>query len=323
MKRRTLALASALAALFALAPGAARSAYPERPVTLVVGFAAGGPTDTMARAIANGLSKELKQAVVVENKPGAGSNIAAQQVARSPGDGYRLLMVPTTSAINQTLYAKPGFDLEADFKPIGMGGKVPSVLVVNPQLPVKTVRELVEYAKANPGKLTFGSSGNGSSIHIAGEVFKKEAQIETTHVPYRGSAPAGVALMGGEISYMFDNVPTVWPHVQSGRMRALAVTTRERLAAAPSLPTMIESGFPGFDVSSWYGLMAPKGTPADVVNRLSAALQKVIADEDFRERMKTMSVIVESSTPESFGEFVRKEVDRWGRIVKDSGATVD
>jgi len=296
------------------------AAYPEHAITLQVGFAAGGPTDAMARVIASEIGAELKQTVVVENKPGAGSNIAASLVARAKPDGYTLLMVAVTSAINQTLYDKPGFNLGTDFEPVGLVGKIPSVLVVNPDLPVHSVQELMTYAKAHPGTLTFGSSGNGTSIHVAGEMFKSAAGLDVTHVPYRGSAPAGLAVMAGQVSYMFDNVPTVWPFVQTDRMRALAVTTKERIASAPQLPTMAESGFPDFDVSSWYGLIAPANTPAEEIRVLDQALQKVLARPDFQERMKGLGVILQPGTPESFGAFMKAEVERWAPIVKASGA---
>ncbi|KCB29156.1 Bug family tripartite tricarboxylate transporter substrate binding protein [Bordetella hinzii] len=314
-------LTGALALVLGSAGAAgAAPAYPERSITLQVGFAAGGPTDAMARMIASEIGTELGQSVVVENKPGAGSNIAASQVARAKPDGYTLLMVAVTSAINQTLYDKPGFNLVTDFEPVGLVGKIPSVLVVNPQLPVHSVQELVAYAKAHPGTLTFGSSGNGTSIHIAGEMFKRAAGIDVTHVPYRGSAPAGVAVMAGQVSYMFDNVPTVWPFVQTGRMRALAVTTKERIASDPKLPTMAESGFPDFDVSSWYGLIAPARTPPEVIRRLNDALQKVMARPDFQQRMTGLGVVLQPGTPQSFGAYMQAEVERWAPIVKASGA---
>ena len=320
--RRHTLQASAALALTCLC-SAALAAFPERPITLVVGFAAGGPTDALARVMATEIGNELNQSVVVENKPGAGSNVAAQQVARSKPDGYTLLMVAVTSAINQTLYAKPGFSLTADFEPIGLAGKIPSLLVVGPDIPVQSVKELVAYAKANPTKTNFGSSGTGTSIHIAGEMFKTAAKIEATHVPYRGSAPAGVALVGGQTMFMFDNVPTVWPFVEAGRMRALAVTTKQRLEQAPHIPTMIESGFPDFDVSSWYGLIAPAKTPGDVTQKLNQALQKVISKPAFQARMKGMGVVLEPSTPASFRAFMASEISHWAPIVKASGASND
>lgn len=317
--RPVLALAMATAGLL----NPALAAYPERPISLVVGFAAGGPTDVMARAIASEMGSELRQSVVVENKPGAGSNVAAQFVARAKPDGYTLLMVAVTSAINQTLYAKPGFNLMSDFEPVGIAGKVPSVLVVHPDVPVKTVGELVSHAKSNPDKISFGSSGNGTSIHVAGEMFRTQAKIDATHVPYRGSAPANLALASGQITFMFDNVPTIWPFVEAGRMRALAVTTQQRLESAPGLPTMAESGFPDFDVSSWYGLIAPAKTPPQVTQRLNDALQKVLAKPEFQARMKGMGVVLEKSTPASFGQFIQSEINRWAPIVQASGARAD
>lgn len=322
----TIGMAVLLSVAFAAAlfhSNTARAEYPERPISLVVGFAAGGPTDVLARVLAAEIGKDLKQSVVVENKPGAGSNLAAQYVARANPDGYTLLMVAVTSAINQTLYTKPGFNLLTDFKPVALGAKVPSVLVVNPELPVKTVKELVDYAKANPDKLAFGSSGNGTSIHVAGEMFKSEAKIDVMHVPYRGSAPAATALVGGQISFMFDNVPSIWPFVEAGRLRPLAVTTSQRIDRAPDLPTMAESGFPDFDVSSWYGLLAPAKAPADVVNRLNASVQRVLSTPDVQEQLKSLGVMYEKSSPESFGQFINDEVVRWAPIVRASGARVD
>jgi tripartite-type tricarboxylate transporter receptor subunit TctC len=320
---RRHALKASLALAIAGLCGTAMAAFPERPITLVVGFAAGGPTDTMARVIATEIGNELNQSVVVENKPGAGSNLAAQYVARAKPDGHTLLMVAVTSAINQTLYTKPGFNLTTDFEPIGLAGKIPSLLVVNPDIPAHSVKDLVAYAKANPTKVSFGSSGNGTSIHIAGEMFRTAAKIEATHVPYRGSAPAGVALVAGQTTFMFDNVPTVWPFVEAGRMRALAVTTKQRIEQAPHIPTMAESGFPDFDVSSWYGLIAPAKTPGDATQKLSQALQKVLAKPAFQARMKGMGVLLEPSTPASFGAFMAAEINRWAPIVKASGASND
>ena len=321
IRRSTLKASLALAAIGFF--GHAMAAFPERPITLVVGFAAGGPTDTLARVLATEMGNALNQSVIVENKPGAGSNVAAQYVARAKPDGYTLLMVAVTSAINQTLYTKPGFNLTTDFEPIGLAGKIPSLLVVHPDIPVRSVSELVAYAKANPSKINFGSSGTGTSIHVAGEMFRTAAKIEATHVPYRGSAPAGVALMGGQTTFMFDNVPTVWPFVEAGRMRALAVTTKKRLENAPQIPTMAESGFPDFDVSSWYGLIAPARTSGDITQKLNQVLQKVLAEPALQARLKGMGVLLEPSTPRSFGAFMKSEIDRWAPIVKASGASTD
>jgi len=319
--RKLAAAAAGLAAAFALP--AAQAAYPERPVRIVVGFSAGGSTDVVARILAKELSEELGQSFVVENKPGGGSNIAASEVARAKPDGYTLLMVAVTSAINETLYRNLDFSLVKDFAPVALGVKVPNVLVVNPSVPVKTVKELVDYAKANPGKLAFASSGSGTSIHMAGELFKIQAGVDAMHVPYKGSAPAITDLIGGQVHFMFDNMPSAWPHVQAGKLRALAVTTSERSKSAPDLPTMAESGFKDFDVSSWFGLIAPAGTPADVVDKLNAAVQKALDKPEVQKRFTDLGAVWQHTTPAEFGAFIKSEVDQWRTVVQASGAKVD
>lgn len=319
--RKLAAAAAGLAAAFALP--AAQAAYPERPVRIVVGFSAGGSTDVVARILAKELSEELGQSFVVENKPGGGSNIAASEVARAKPDGYTLLMVAVTSAINETLYRNLDFSLVKDFAPVALGVKVPNVLVVNPSVPVKTVKELVDYAKANPGKLAFASSGSGTSIHMAGELFKIQAGVDAMHVPYKGSAPAITDLIGGQVHFMFDNMPSAWPHVQAGKLRALAVTTSERSKSAPDLPTMAESGFKDFDVSSWFGLIAPAGTPADVVDKLNAAVQKALDKPEVQKRFTDLGAVWQHTTPAEFGAFIKSEVDQWRIVVQASGAKVD
>lgn len=319
--RKLAAAAAGLAAAFALP--AAQAAYPERPVRIVVGFSAGGSTDVVARILAKELSEELGQSFVVENKPGGGSNIAASEVARAKPDGYTLLMVAVTSAINETLYRNLDFSLVKDFAPVALGVKVPNVLVVNPSVPAKTVKELVDYAKANPGKLAFASSGSGTSIHMAGELFKIQAGVDAMHVPYKGSAPAVTDLIGGQVHFMFDNMPSAWPHVQAGKLRALAVTTSERSKSAPDLPTMVESGFKDFDVSSWFGLIAPAGTPADVVDKLNAAVQKALDKPEVQKRFTDLGAVWQHTTPAEFGAFIKSEVDQWRTVVQASGAKVD
>ena len=304
-------------------PLAAQAKYPDRPVRVIVGFPAGGSTDVVARIIAKELSDGLGQSFVVENRPGAGSNIAAEQVARAAPDGYTLYFVAVTSAINQTLYPNLNFDLLKDFTPVGMGAQVPNILVVNPDLPVKTVQELVTHAKAHPGKLAFASSGSGTSIHMAGELFKIEAGIDALHIPYKGSAPALTDLIGGQVQFDFDNMPSAWPHVQSGKLRALAVTTKERSPTAPDIPTMIESGFPNFDVSSWFGLLAPAGTPPEVVEALNAVMVKAQDNPEVQKRFTAMGAVGQKQTPAEFGAFVKGEVEKWAPVVKASGARVD
>jgi tripartite-type tricarboxylate transporter receptor subunit TctC len=260
---------------------------------------------------------------VVENKPGAGSNIATDQVKRADPDGYTLLFVAVTSAINQTLYKNVNFDLTKDFTPVALGAKVPNILVVNPTVPVKSVQELVDYAKKNPGKLAFASSGSGTSIHMAGELFKMQTGIDVLHVPYKGSAPAVTDLIGGQVQFMFDNMPSAWPHVQSGKLRALAVTTTERSKSAPDVPTMKESGFANFDVSSWFGLIAPAGTPPEVVNKLNAAMVKALDKPEVQLSFEKLGAVGVKTTPAEFGQFIKSEVEGWAPVVKASGAKVD
>jgi len=303
--------------------GSAHAAYPDKPVRIVVGFSAGGTTDVIARIMAKELTESLGQSFVVENKPGAGSNIATDQVKRADPDGYTLLFVAVTSAINQTLYKNVNFDLTKDFTPVALGAKVPNILVVNPQVPVKTVQELVDYAKKNPGKLAFASSGSGTSIHMAGELFKMQTGIDVLHVPYKGSAPAVTDLIGGQVQFMFDNMPSSWPHVQSGKLRALAVTTTDRSKSAPDVPTMKESGFANFDVSSWFGLIAPAGTPPEVVNKLNAAMVKALDKPEVQLSFEKLGAVGVKTTPAEFGQFIKSEVDGWAPVVKASGAKVD
>lgn len=318
--------AAAASILMAGALGFASSAlaaYPDHAIRLVVGFSAGGTTDVVARILGKEMGEALGQPVVVENRPGAGSNIATEMVARATPDGYTLYMVAVTSAINQTLYKNLRFDLVKDFAPVSLGVRVPNVLVVNPKIPAKTVQELIDYAKANPGKLNFASSGSGTSIHMAGELFKQLAKIDATHIPYKGSSPAITDLIGGQVDYMFDNMPSAWPHVESGKLRALAVTTAERSKTAPDLPTMQESGFPTYDVSSWFGVIAPKGTPDEIVNKLNNVIQTALAKPDVQARMADLGAVPAKTTPAEFGDFIKSEVDGWAKVVKASGATVD
>ncbi|MGB6105332.1 MAG: tripartite tricarboxylate transporter substrate binding protein [Pusillimonas sp.] len=301
----------------------ALAAYPDKPIRLVVGFSAGGTTDVVARIVGKEIGDTLGQPVVVENRPGAGSNIASEMVARADPDGYTLYMVAVTSAINHTLYKNLRFDLVEDFTPVALAVRVPNVLVVNPNVPVNSVKELVDYAKANPGKLNFASSGSGTSIHMAGELFKQLADIDVAHIPYKGSSPATTDLIGGQVDYMFDNMPSAWPHVEAKKLRALAVTTAERSKTAPDLPTMQESGFPTFDVSSWFGVIAPKGTPDDVVNKLNEAILAALAKPDVQKRLEDLGAVPAKTTPAEFGDFIKSEVDSWAKVVTASGATVD
>lgn len=316
--RRLAASVAALAALAFTAPGWAAKPYPERPVTLVVGYAAGGATDIVARLVAKALTDELGQTIVVENKTGANSNIGAEIVSRAAPDGYTLYVGSIANTINRTLYSKLNYDFVKDFKPIGLLATIPNILVVNPKLPVKTVPEYLAYAKANPGKLTCASSGSGSSIHLSCELFKMQTGTDILHVPYRGSGPAVADLLGGQVDSMFDNLPSSLPHVQAGKLRAIGVTSPQRLPAVPEVPTLAESGLPGFDVESWFGLMAPAGTPQPVIERLNQALNKALADPALVASYKQSGFYApqQPNTPETNARKIASEIDKWGAVVK-------
>jgi tripartite-type tricarboxylate transporter receptor subunit TctC len=327
MKRRTLVLAAgAVAGVLALAPLAAQAqaAFPTRPITIVVPFSAGGTTDILARVVGQYLSKDLGQPVVVDNRPGAGGNIGAQAVSRAAPDGYTLLMGTVgTHAINQSLYKKMAFDPIKDFAPLTRVALVPNLLVANPSQPYKNVKEMIAYAKANPGKVTFGSSGNGSSIHLSGELFQHMAGVEMQHVPYRGSSPAVTDLIGGQIAVMFDNMPSAIGYVKSGKLRALAVTTPKRSPALPDVPTIAEAGVPGYGATSWFGLLAPANTPAPVVTKLNASILKALADPEVKKKLAEQGAEPHGEKPEQFAEFIKSETAKWGKTVKESGATVE
>ena len=299
--------------------------YPEKPVTLVVGYAPGGATDRVARLMAKVLSEQTKQSFYVENKPGANSNIASEQVARSKPDGYTLLVGSIANTINRSLYSKLNYDLIKDFTMVGMLASVPNVLVVNPNVPAKSVAEYIAYAKANPGKLSCASSGSGSSVHLSCELFKMETGTDILHVPYKGSGPAVTDLVGGQVDSMFDNFPASVNQIRSGKLRALGVTNSERLPFAPELPTLAELGLPGFSVNSWFAVMAPAGTPEDVVAKLNAQINQALASKEIKDAYFDAGYIEpeKPNTPASFNAFVLKEIDRWGKVVKQANIKVD
>ena len=316
-------MAGAFTAAAMAATTAASAAYPEKPIRMIVGFSAGGTTDVVARVVGKEIGESLGQPVVIENRPGAGSNIAAEMVARADPDGYTLLMVAVTSAINHTLYKNLKFDLVEDFDPVALAVRVPNVLVVHPDVKANSVAELVDLLKKNPGKINFASSGSGTSIHMAGELFKLRADVDVAHIPYKGSANALTDLIGGQVEYMFDNMPSAWPHVESGKLRALAVTTADRSDTAPELPTMQEEGFADFDVSSWFGVIGPKGLPDEVVEKLNKAIREALAKPEVKERFAGLGAVPADTTPEQFGDFIKTEVETWGPVVEASGARVD
>ena len=326
--RRSLALSAvcllSVLNLMALpAQAQAQTPYPTKPVRIVVGFSAGGSTDVLARILAKDMTEDLGQSFVVENKPGAGSNIAAELVVRAAPDGYTLFMMAVTNAINQTLYSNLKFDVIKDFSPIGLAAKVPNMLVINPKVPVNSVQELIAYAKKNPGALNFASSGAGTSIHMTGELFKLTTKLDIPHIPYKGSTPALTDLMGGQVQMMFDNMSTAWPLVQAGKLRALAITSPKRSPAAPDVPTMQESGFPGFDVSSWFGLAAPAGTPKEIIAKLNVAMNKVLAKPEVQKRLDDLGATNGTGSVEQFEQFVKSQTESWGVVVKSAGAKAE
>jgi tripartite-type tricarboxylate transporter receptor subunit TctC len=320
--RRTIIAAAAGALLFAPAITYAQAAYPSKTITIIVPFSAGGTTDILARVLGQFMSRDLGQPVIIDNRAGAGGNIGTQLVGRAPADGYTLLMGTVgTHAINQSLYRKLAFDPIKDFAPITRVALVPNLLVAHPSQPYKNVQELIAYAKANPGKVTFGSSGNGSSIHLSGEQFKHMAGIDIQHVAYKGSAPAVNDLLGNHIAIMFDNMPSAIGHVKSGKLRPLAVTTPKRSPALPDVPTIAEAGLPGYEATSWFGMLAPAKTPAPVMAKLNASILKALADPDVKKKMAEQGAEAYGETPQQFAAFIKTETAKWGKIVKQSGAT--
>ncbi|MBK6601765.1 MAG: tripartite tricarboxylate transporter substrate binding protein [Betaproteobacteria bacterium] len=325
--RRTLAILPAIALSLATlaAVGIAHAqAFPQKPVRLVVPFPPGGPIDTVSRAIAQKLTEAWGQTVVVDNRPGAGGNIGADLVAKAAPDGYTVVMgALSTHAVNPSLYPKMPYDAAKDFAPISLVAVTPNVLVVNPSLPVATAREFIAYARANPGKLAFGSGSNGSAGHLAGELFKVDAGVDMLHVPFKGAAPAMQALLAGDTQLMFDNLASATAQVKAGKLKALAVTTARRSKLAPDLPTLAEAGLPGFDISTWFGLLAPAGTPADVVARWNAEVTRILNSTEMRERMTALGAEPAPDTPAEFARFIAGETAKYARIVKLSGAKLD
>jgi tripartite-type tricarboxylate transporter receptor subunit TctC len=302
----------------------AQSPYPSKPIRFVVPYPAGGPLDTVARLLAQKVSQSVKQPVIVDNKPGAGGNIGADIVAKSPADGYTILMgAVATHAINPVLYASIPYDPVRDFAPITQIASTPNVLVVNPSVPANNVREFIAYAKANPGKLNFGSGSTGSAGHLAGELFKTMAGVDMTHVPYKGAAPAMQDLIGGQIQVMFDNLASSLGQVRAGKVKALAVTTARRSSLAPELPTIAESGLPGFDISTWFGLFAPAATPREALDRLYVEFTRALAAPDVREKMLNLGAEPVGSKPEEFAAYIRGEAEKYARLVRASGAKAD
>ncbi|GAK72886.1 hypothetical protein RRU01S_29_00030 [Agrobacterium rubi TR3 = NBRC 13261] len=322
-RRGVMALAASVASALTLGGTAQAQGFPERTVTLVVPFAAGGSTDVVGRVIAQKMGDELGQQVIVENIAGAGGNLGADRVARAEPDGYTILMgTVATHALNPLILKTKPYDPEKDFAPISLLVIVPNVLVVNPQLPVRNVAELIALLKAEPDKYAYASSGNGTPLHLSGELFKSMAGVSMQHVPYKGSGPALNDLLGNQVSIMFDNLPSSSGHIKSGTLRALGVTTAERASSFPDVPTIAET-VPGYETYTWNALFAPKDTPKDVIDRLNAAAKKALADPSVAARMADFSAKIVGSTPDELKTHVTEEIAKWAPVVKDANVQMD
>ena len=312
--------AAALIAATSLAAGTALAqTYPTKPIHMIVPYAPGGPTDILGRAVGQQLTEALGQQVIIDNRPGASGNLGTAQAAKLPADGYNFNMVGISFAVSPSLGTSPGYDALRDFAPVSLIAGVNNVLVVHPSLPVKSVKELIALARSKPGELTFASGGRGGAQHLAGELFSSMAHIKMTHVPYRGSAPGLVALMSGEVVVGFADMMITLPHIQSGRLRALAVTGGKRAPQLPDLPTMSEAGVKGYAVTVWFGMLAPAKTPPEIVQRVQAAIARGIQSPALRQRLTAMGAEPYGSTPEAFATFLRSEIAKWSSVVKAAG----
>ena len=306
----------AVAMLVAGAAGAQQQ-YPAKTVRMLVGYAPGGGTDIMARVVAQKLSEGLNQQFVVENRPGANANLAAELAAKAPADGYTLLMISVSHAISKPMYRKLGYDIERDFTPVIEVSSVPQLVVTTMSLPVKSVKELIALAKSRPGQVTFASSGDGSPEHIAAEMFKSMAGIDMTHVPYKGGGPSAVAIIGGETVVGFNTAPVAIPHVKNNRLKVLAVTEAKRTPTLPDVPTVAEAGLPGYAMSTWYGLVAPTGVPREAIARLNTDINRILRLPDVRDRFATLGAEPRGGTAEQFGAYIKSEVANFPKLAKE------
>jgi tripartite-type tricarboxylate transporter receptor subunit TctC len=321
-RRQFLHLAAGAAAVPAMSRIATAQTYPVKPTRFIIGYTPGGTADITARLIGQWLTEKLGQPFIVESRSGASTNIATEAVVRSAPDGYTLLLVAPANAINASLYGKLNFNFLRDIAPVAGINRFGNVMEVNPSVPVKTVPEFIAYAKANPGKINFASSGSGSTIHMSGELFKMMTGIDIVHVPYRGGAQALTDLLGGQVQVMFDNVPTSLEHVRSGRLRPLAVTTATRLEALPDVPTVAEY-VPGYESSAWYGIGVPKGTPSEIIAILNREVNAALADSNMKARFADLSAAAIPGSPADFGKFLADESEKWAKVVKFAGAKAD
>jgi tripartite-type tricarboxylate transporter receptor subunit TctC len=296
--------------------------WPSKPIRYIVPFPPGAFNDTLGRTISTELSKTLGQPMVVDNRPGGNSVIGTEAAAKSAPDGYTLFGAALPFSAIQSLY-KTSFDVTKDFAPITLAGFSANLMVAHPSFPPNSVKELVEYARRNPGKVNYGSSGNGTSVHLAMELFKSMTKTYMLHIPYKGSAPVVTDLIAGQVDVMFDNMPNVIGHVRAGKMKALAVTTAQRSPQAPEIPTVAEAGVPGYEQTAWFGVLAPAGTPREVIARLNTEIVKVLNSADVKERFGKQGVEVRTSTPEQFSDFLKSEVARWAKVIKDAGIKAD
>jgi tripartite-type tricarboxylate transporter receptor subunit TctC len=294
--------------------------YPNKPITVVVPYAAGGTNDIIARAVSQKMSENIGVPVIVENKPGAGGNLGAVQVAKAAPDGYTVLTAPVgVLTINRWIYKNPGFDPEKDLTPITLAGSVPNVLLVHPSVPVKNMDELIKHIRGNPNKLAFASMGSGTTGHLSGEMFKMLAGLDIVHAAYKGSVPALTDLLGGHVQMMFDNLPTALPYVKNGKLRAFAVTSITRHPSLPDVPTLAEAGVKGFEATAWFGFMAPARTPKAVVDKLNAEMVKALHDPSVRDRLDAQGVTIVANTPAEFGKIIASESAKWKQVVERSG----
>ena len=326
MSARMLSILASVLTLAFSSVAAAQSApaYPVKPIRMVVAFTPGGPADAIARPIAQGLTERWGQQVLLDFRPGAGGNIAAELVAKSPPDGYTLMVTtPGIIAVNPTLYGKVPFDTLRDFAGVTNAATTANIMLVHPSLPARSVKELIQIARARPGELSYGSAGNGSASHLGTEVFKSLAKVNIVHVPYKGAAPGVTDLMGGHVQMMIIGMAVGLPHARSGKLRALGVSTLKRSPAAPELPTLNESGLPGYEVVNWMGIIAPAKTPKDIVAKLSAEIRSVLFVPETRERLLKQGLEPVGNTPEAFDAYIRTEIDKWSKVVKQAGLKPD
>ena len=317
-------LVACIAAASAQPAGILAQAYPAKPIRVLVGFPAGGTSDILARVVAQKLTEAWGQQVVIDNRPGAGGNIATELAAKAVADGYTLLVSPgSTLTSNPAVYSKVPFDPVKDFAPVTIIAGVPNALVVHPSLPVKNVKELIALAKSRPGQLAYASTGAGQSTHLSAELFKLMAGVNLIHVPYKGSAPALTDIVAGQVSVMFDNMPSCLPFIKSGRLRPLAVTSARRSAALPALPTVAEAGLPGFEVTVWFAVLAPAATPREIVNRLNAEIVSALKTPDMRERLAQQGAEPMGNTPEEFAAVIKRDLAKWAKVVRDAGIKLD